>query len=40
MLLLWAIPITAFSIVGRDNGLFNIQPEYIGEIELGFSFLV
>ena len=38
MLLLWAIPITAFSIVGRDNGLFNIQPEYIGEIELGFFF--
>ena len=37
-LLLWTIPITAFSVVGRDNGLFNIQPEYIGEFKLGFFF--
>ena len=37
-LLLWAIPITCFSVVGRDNGMFNIHPEYIGEIELGFFF--
>jgi len=37
-LLLWTIPTTAFSVVGRDNGLFNIQPEYIGEFKLGFFF--
>ena len=35
-LLLWAIPITAFSVLGRDNGLFNVHPEFIGEIEFGF----
>ena len=37
-LLLWAIPITAFSVMGRDNGLFNVHPEFIGEIEVGFFF--
>ena len=24
--------------MGRDNGLFNVHPEFIGEIEVGFFF--